>query len=251
MDAFDSSDQSIAIVTGAASGIGLSVALRLAREGYRVVVVDRDAPGGRQAVVRIAEEGGNATFIECDVAIEEDVEALSAFTARASGQVSVLVNCAGIVGDYTPVEDLTVKQWRRMVDVTLTGAFLCTRAVLPSMLAARVGCVVNVGSVGAIVPERLAAHYCAAKAGLAMFTRSLALELASQGIQVNSVHPGAIASAAPREPSAAETPTSRIPVGRLGEVDEVASMVAYLASDEGKYVHGADVVVDGGYLLGR
>ena len=222
----------VSLVTGAGSGIGRAIAEKLAREGKRVVVNDLEEASAKEVVAGIEESGGGATSAPGDVSDPEDVGRMVERAREAFGPIEVLVNNAGY-GQQKPFVELTVEDFDRMIGVHLRGTFLCTSAVLPGMLAAGRGVIVNVASqLGQIGGVELS-HYSAAKAGIIGLTKSLAREVSSQGVRVNAVAPGPIntelvlsLSEAWRRNKAAE-----LPLGRFGEPWEVAETVAFLASE--------------------
>jgi 3-oxoacyl-[acyl-carrier protein] reductase len=222
----------VALVTGAGSGIGRAIAEKLAREGERVVVNDLEEASAEEVVAGIEESGGEATSASGDVSDPEDVGRMVERAREAFGPIEVLVNNAGY-GQQKPFVELTVEDFDRMIGVHLRGTFLCTSAVLPGMLAAGRGVIVNVASqLGQIGGVELS-HYSAAKAGIIGLTKSLAREVSAQGVRVNAVAPGPIntelvlsLSEEWRRNKAAE-----LPLGRFGEPWEVAETVAFLASE--------------------
>jgi len=222
----------VSLVTGAGSGIGRVIAEKLAREGERVVVNDLEEASAEEVVAGIEESGGEATSAPGDVSDPEDVGRMVERAREAFGPIEVLVNNAGY-GQQKPFVELTVEDFDRMIGVHLRGTFLCTSAVLPGMLAAGRGVIVNVASqLGQIGGVELS-HYSAAKAGIIGLTKSLAREVSAQGVRVNAVAPGPIntelvlsLSEEWRRNKAAE-----LPLGRFGEPWEVAETVAFLASE--------------------
>jgi 3-oxoacyl-[acyl-carrier protein] reductase len=222
----------VSLVTGAGSGIGRAIAEKLAREGERVVVNDLEEASAEEVVAGIEESGGEATSAPGDVSDPEDVGRMVERAREAFGPIEVLVNNAGY-GQQKPFVELTVEDFDRMIGVHLRGTFLCTSAVLPGMLAAGWGVIVNVASqLGQIGGVELS-HYSAAKAGIIGLTKSLAREVSAQGVRVNAVAPGPIntelvlgLSEEWRRNKAAE-----LPLGRFGEPWEVAETVAFLASE--------------------
>jgi glucose 1-dehydrogenase len=235
----------VSLVTGASGAIGRAVADRLVREGSAVVVCDLDDDGAEALARELAEKGADALAVACDVTTSADVERVVEAALARHGRIDLLVNCAAIVGRYQGFLDITPEGWRRMIDVNLTGTFLVSQAVARHMVERGGGHIVTIGSVGAVVPEPGAAHYCAAKGGITTLTRSMALELSPHGVLVNAIHPGAIR----RPGEQAATNAGRIPLHRHGEPEEVAAAVAFLASEEASYFQGSSLVVDGGYLL--
>jgi len=222
----------VSLVTGAGSGIGRAIAEKLAREGERVVVNDLEEASAEEVVAGIEESGGEATSAPGDVSDPEDVGRMVERAREAFGPIEVLVNNAGY-GQQKPFVELTVEDFDRMIGVHLRGTFLCTSAVLPGMLAAGRGVIVNVASQLGQVGGVELSHYSAAKAGIIGLTKSLAREVSAQGVRVNAVAPGPIntelvlgLSGEWRRNKAAE-----LPLGRFGEPWEVAETVAFLASE--------------------
>jgi meso-butanediol dehydrogenase/(S,S)-butanediol dehydrogenase/diacetyl reductase len=235
-----------ALVTGGGSGIGAAVCHRLARAGARVIVVDRDA----ESANRVAHSLVGGTFEVLDVVDHDSVIAMCDRLAVADRQVSLLVNNAASCSD-TPFESLKLSEWSRDLEVSLTGAFLMSQALLPHLLHTH-GAIVNVASVNAVRYFGNEA-YSAAKAGLLSLTRSLAVRLAPQGVRVNAVLPGTIATPIwndrlARNPAALDEAARMYPLGRVGTVDDVAAAVLFLASDDAAWITGVGLPVDGGIL---
>lgn len=247
----------VVIVTGAGGAIGQATALRLADSGMAVMVAELDTRAGSETAKLIADRGGLARFVETDVSDPRSVEAMVDAAESELGPVTAVVNNAAMGNAYVHILDMSLTAWQRMLDVSLTGVFLCSQAVARRMVqGGRGGRIINIGTVGAIQPLRDSAHYSAAKAGLVGLSKALALELSPYGILVSVIHPGAIARPADRLPPAPDpvaaahaTPIAKIPLGRFGTVDEIAGVVAFLASDDASYIQGAEIAVDGGYLL--
>lgn len=243
-------DGKVAIVTGAAQGQGAAEARRFVREGARVVVADvLDEPGS--AVV--AELGERARFVHLDVTSEDGWTDAVAATEDAFGRVDVLVNNAGILR-FNRVQDTPLDEFRLVLDVNLVGTFLGIRSVAPAMRRAGGGSIVNISSTGGIVGLPSVASYVASKFGVTGLTRSAAIDLGPLGIRVNSVHPGSVDTPMIRMegiPDEAYAPYfDKLPIRRLGTVDDVASLVLFLASDESAYCTGGAYVVDGGQTSG-
>ncbi len=241
----------VAIVTGAASGIGRACARLLAREGARVVLADRDEARGRAAA---AELGAPHLFQALDVIDEAGWAAVIGTTLSAFGRLDILVNAAGI-GVMGDVETTTLADWRHVNAVNSDGTFLACRAAIAAMKPTGGGSIVNFSSVAGLIGDPDTAAYCASKGAVRMFTKSVALHCARRGynIRCNSVHPSFIATpmvesmlAAMDDPKARSRLERAAPLGRLGDADDVAQLVLYLASDESRFTTGAELVIDGG-----
>jgi len=242
-------DGKIALITGAASGIGKATALRLASEGAKVVVADVQTEAGAATVAEIEAAGGTATFLKLDVTSESEWDAAIAATVETYGSLTTLVNNAGI-GDARPIEDTDLSTWDKTIAVTQTSVFLGSKAASAALRAADGASVVNISSMYGIVGAAFAGPaYQAAKGAVRILTKNLALHWAGDGVRVNSVHPGFIDT-----PILGETDRSALiagtPIGRLGKPEEIASMIAYLASDEASFITGGEFVVDGGVTAG-
>lgn len=246
-----------AIVTGGASGIGRAAAHRLASDGFAVAVLDQDEKAARSVAEQIRAAGGSAVARLVDVGSPAKVESAFASAAGEIGAVSVLVNSAGII-HTSPVLELSVEDWNRVLKVDLTGTFLCCQAGAKLMMRiARQpeetggGRIVNIASVHSLAPGRGLAHYDAAKGGVWMLTKNLALELAPHGITVNAVGPGLILTNLAGGPNdeylSQVVPT--IPLGRPGQPEDVAGPISFLCSPDASYITGAMLFVDGGMLL--
>ena len=241
----------VAFISGGARGMGAEEARLFAREGAKVGLGDVLDEAGRQVEAEINEAGGEALYLHLDVTDESQWrEAVSAVVGRF-GRLDVLVNNAGIA-EYTILEETTVEQWERMMAVNAKGVFLGTKAAIPEMRKAGGGSIINISSqLGIVGVETSSAQYIASKGAVRLFTKSAAVQYASEGIRVNSVHPGPIKtpmSAVGRaDPERQEHSISRIPLGRYGEPHEVAYGVLYLATDESSFVTGSEIVIDGGW----
>lgn len=240
--------EKIAIITGAASGIGEATAIRFAEEGAKVAVVDINVAGGEEVVERITAAGGEATFIEADVGVEEDLRRIVDTTVETYGGLDVLHNNAYWT-DAKPLEETTVENWQRTLDVTLRPVYLATKFAVPHMRARGGGVVLNTASLQSVVGFTSFVSYQAAKGGVMSLTRALALELAPDEIRVVSILPGAIDTPAVSldDPDAVETLMEQIPMKRLGRPEEIANTAVFLASDEAPYITGTGLLVDGGY----
>lgn len=243
----------VAIVTGAASnpGLGRTTAMTLAREGARVVVTDVDEAGVQDCAESIRREGGEALAIHHDVTREAEWQAVVTRTQEAFGRLDVLVNNAGIAVLDT-LENLTLADWNRQIEVSLTSVFLGCKYAMPAMRRAGGGSIVNLSSVAGLVGIPTCVAYGAAKGGVRIMSKSIALEGAPHDVRCNSVHPGVIwtnmqaRATGARDASAVPVGRDRVPLGRVGEPRDVADCVLYLASDESKYVTGAEFTIDAG-----
>jgi 3-oxoacyl-[acyl-carrier protein] reductase len=239
----------VALVTGASRGIGRAIAESLAAAGATTVVnYARSAEAAAAVVDRIEAAGGRAWAHGADVAEEEQVEAMVKAVLEREGRLDVLVNNAGITRDGLLMRMKTA-DWRSVIDLNLTGVFLCTRAVSRPMLKARSGRIVNITSVVGLMGNPGQANYSAAKAGVIGLTRSTAAEFASRGITVNAVAPGFIATEMTKDLDTAKI-LAAIPLGRLGEPEDVAGVVRFLAADPAAaYITGQVIAVDGGMVM--
>jgi 3-oxoacyl-[acyl-carrier protein] reductase len=234
-----------AVVTGGAAGIGLAIAARLVASGARVSLWDRD----EAALAESARLLGDGTHIaRLDVADESQVQAAFDTTLEALGKVDVLVCSAGITGPNLPTQDYPLAEWRRVLDINLTGVFLCNRAVVPHMVAKGHGRIVNIASIAGKEGNPNASAYSASKAGVISLTKSLGKELATSGVRVNCVTPAAVKTGmfAQMTQQHIDFMLSKIPMGRFGEPDEIASLVAWLCSDECSFSTGAVFDLSGG-----
>jgi len=239
-----------ALVTGASRGIGRAVALQLASAGAKVVVNhSRSADAADEVVAEISAAGGTAQTIQADVSNEEEVDAMIRTLLEDAGQIDVLVNNAGITRDGLLLR-MKSQDWKAVLDLNLTGVFLCTRAVARPMLKQKVGRIVSITSVVGLTGNPGQANYAAAKAGVVGFTRSAAREFASRGITVNAVAPGFIATDMTRGLDE-EALLKAIPLGKLGTPEQVAGTVRFLAADPAAaYITGQVLQVDGGMVIG-
>jgi 3-oxoacyl-[acyl-carrier protein] reductase len=239
----------IAIVTGAGHGIGREIALTLARNGAEVVVTDVT-----DAIFEVGKQiealGSKALPIKCDVTELEQAQDVEENVVKKYERIDILVNNAGIYPQKAFLE-MTAEDWNKVLRINLNGAFHCTKAVLPKMVKQKYGKIVNIASIaGAVVAFPNLVHYSASKAAIAGFTKSLALEVAQYGINVNAVAPGPIdVGEMPVDSEMYKQSVRAIPVGRMGKPADIANLVAFLVSDEANFITGQCVVSDGGYTL--
>jgi 3-oxoacyl-[acyl-carrier protein] reductase len=239
----------VAIVTGAGHGIGKEIALSLARNGAQIIVTDIT-----DAIFEVGKEiealGSKALPIKCDVSEYEQAKNVEQQVTEKFERVDILVNNAGIY-PQKPFLDMSADDWNKVLSVNLNGVFHCTKAVLPKMMKQKYGKIVNIASIaGAVVGFQNLSHYSASKAAIAGFTKSLALEMAPHGVNINAVAPG------PIDVGDIETNTETyqqiikaIPVGRMGRPLDIANLVIFLVSDDSNFITGQCVVSDGGYTL--
>jgi NAD(P)-dependent dehydrogenase (short-subunit alcohol dehydrogenase family) len=238
-----------AIVTGAGSGIGRAISMLFAREEARVAVADIDLGAARATTSRIAEIGGCALALQTDVGAASEVERMIQDTVAAFGRLDILVNNAG-VGTDGDVVQLPEEEWQRILDVNLTGVFLCCKYAIPQMRRSGGGSIVNIASIAARVGGSVSCVYPASKAGVVALSRNTALKFAAEGIRVNCVCPGHVDTALTytlKDPQVREALIRRYPLGRLGTAEEIAAAVLFLASDEAAFITGSELIVDGGY----
>lgn len=243
-----------AVVTGAASGIGLATARRFAAEGADVVLWDRDAEGLSRAVRTVEADGSRAAGVEADVSSATSVADAAARTLETLGEVTVLMNNAGILDDYAPILETDEELWDRIIGVDLKGVYLVTRALLPSMLSAGGGAIVNTASIAALVAGGGGTAYTAAKHGVLGLTRQLSFDYGDQGVRVNAICPGAVETGMTRElfaagDAAVMESVNSVPAGRYAQPEELAELALFLASDASAFCHGAHFVADGGWTV--
>jgi NAD(P)-dependent dehydrogenase (short-subunit alcohol dehydrogenase family) len=246
-----------ALVTGAGSGIGASIAKTFAQAGAHVFVTDRDAHAGSAVTREISESGGNAEFLSLDIASEAGCEAVARGVLDSAGRLDILVNNAGI-GHVGTAATTSGEDFDRIMAVNVRGVFNVTRAFLPSMLARRHGVIVNLASIGALVGVRDRFAYTVSKHAVAGITRAMALDHAREGIRVNAICPGRVETpfvaqriAESSDPAAARAEMiSTQPMGRMGLPMEIAAAALYLASDEAAFVTGSMLCPDGGWSAG-
>ena len=241
----------VALITGAASGIGKATAQRLADEGAAVLVTDIQVEAGEGTVQEIQDAGGTAAFVKHDVTSESEWQAACAKAVDDLGGLDILVNNAGM-GDIKSIEDTTLAEWERTVAIDQTGVFLGMKIAAPHLKSSEHASVINISSIfGSSGGFGVSPAYHAAKGAVRTLTKNVALHWATEGIRVNSIHPGFIAT--PILEQARDTPiwegmTALTPMGTLGRPEDIAAGVAYLASDDAAFVTGLELYIDGGYM---
>jgi len=244
----------VAVVTGAASGMGLAVGQRLAGLGHRVALCDLDGDTASQSAADLRAQGAQALGIRVDVADRAAVDAAIETVHAEYGPVEIIVTSAGL-DEFCPFTDITAESWSRMLAVNLTGTFNCLQAVVPDMVAAGWGRIVTISSSSAQSGAARMAHYVASKGGVVGLTKALAVEYASKGITVNTIPPGFIDTPMARRAEARgdlpsiDAVAARTPVGRAGTPDDVAAACAFLCSDDAGYITGQLIGVNGGWYL--
>jgi NAD(P)-dependent dehydrogenase (short-subunit alcohol dehydrogenase family) len=242
-------DGRVGFVTGAASGMGRTIALQLARYGASVALVDRDSKGLEETAAQITFAGGRALPVTTDVAKAEQVERAVERTVKTFGGLHLAVNNAGIAGDAAPVGEVDPVDWDATIGINLSGVFYGMRYQIPAMLAAGSGAIVNVSSVFADRGQGFRSAYAAAKHGIRGLTRSAALDYAPKNIRINELQPGVIDTpmhSVDRE--RVKEFAARVPATRMGTTHEIAAAVLFLLSDQAAYINGAHLAVDGGFL---
>jgi NAD(P)-dependent dehydrogenase (short-subunit alcohol dehydrogenase family) len=239
------------VITGASKGLGKAMATALAAEGARVALVSRDLDLLREVAAEIAAAGGEAEPFRADVASEDDVRALEAQVLERFGTVHILINNAGI-NVRKPVTDFSLTEWRSVMDTNVTAAFLMCRSMIPHMKGHGYGRIVNMTSTMSWVSLPGRAAYSASKSALLGMTRTLALELAQEGITANGISAGPFATEMNRalieSPELSAQFLSNVPLGRWGKLEEIGQLAVYLCSEAAAFITGTDIVIDGGWL---
>ena len=245
--------EKVAIITGAASGIGRTTAILFAKEGGKVIVADQNGVGGNETVDMIRSDGGQAIFERVNVTSATDIQNMVETTINTYGKLNILVNNSGIA-IRLPVVDLPEEDWDRNIDVNLKSIYLSSKYAIPRMIENKGGAIVNIASIYGIVGGRIRAAYTASKGGVVNLTRSMALDYALHKIRVNCVCPGVVNT--PLLKNILKTPeeyqalADLHPMGRLGDMLEIAQGILYLASDASSFVTGIALPIDGGYTAG-
>lgn len=248
-------DHKVVIITGCALGIGRATCILLAKEGGRVAVTDILDTEGQQVAGEIKNQGGTAEFWHLDVSNEKEVKKTFADIHQRFGNINVLVNNAGISGVSKPTDEITEEEWDRVMAVNVKGVFFCTKHVIPFMKKSGDGSIINLSSIYGIVSSPDVPPYHASKGAVRIMTKTDAFLYAKDKIRVNSVHPGFIwtpmvenyAKSQGQVEDVRKLLDSLHPIGHVGEADDIAYGILYLASDESKFVTGSELVIDGGY----
>jgi NAD(P)-dependent dehydrogenase (short-subunit alcohol dehydrogenase family) len=254
MGAGRSDVERVAVVTGGGSGMGRAVCRRLAAAGHAVAVLDIDSDATEHVAKEVEADGGRAIPVPLDVSDRAAVDAAMEEARSAFGPVGILVTSAGIEG-FVSFLDISVEAWERMLAVNLTGTFHCVQSVVPDMIDNGWGRIVTISSSSAQSGTKRMAHYVASKGGVIAFTKALALDLASKGITVNTIPPGAIDTPMMRRPvesgamASLDQVVARAPLGRLGTPEDIAAACAFLCSEEAGYITGQQINVNGAWYL--
>lgn len=238
----------VAVITGAGKGIGRAIALRLAKDGYKIAVCYNNSKSEAEKVAEsIIAAGGNARTFQIDIADSQNVNSVIADIENSFGEIAVLVNNAGIA-EQSLFTDITDEMWHKMIDTNLSGSFYCTRAVLPFMIHRKMGKIINIASIWGETGGSCEVHYSAAKAGIIGMTKALAKEVGLSGITVNCVSPGVILTdmTSHFDEDTMNTLKDETPLGRIGTPEDVSGAVAFLASADADFITGQDLAVNGG-----
>lgn len=243
-------ENKVAIVTGGGGGIGSAVVRRFAREGAKIIIADIDGESAQAVGAELSAQRVDAVPIVTDVTKKQSVDDMVRAALERWSRIDILVNVAG-GAERIAVVDMTAAQWDDVVDMNLKSVFLCSQATLPAMLKQKYGKIVNISSIYGFTGNATRSSYAAAKAGVAAFTKSLALEVVNDGINVNAVAPGRVTTPRVRNRYSDEAwaaAVAQVPMGRAGTPEEIASAVLFLAGDENKYITGQTIHVNGAWL---
>ncbi len=248
-------DGKIALVTGGSSGIGKAACMMMARENATVIVADVNDKAGKQVAEDIKRSGQHAYYIHLDISSERQVRNAFKFIEKKIGKINVLVNNAGIAGTMMPTDKLEEKDWLKTVNINAKGVFLCTKYAIPHMRSTHSGSIINLSSIAGLIGIEGSNAYSASKGAIRLMTKVDAMNYAKENIRVNSVHPGYIwtpmvenaLKAGGNIEQAKQAAGQAHPLGHMGEPDDIAYSIVYLASDESKFMTGAELVIDGGY----
>jgi NAD(P)-dependent dehydrogenase (short-subunit alcohol dehydrogenase family) len=236
-----------AIITGAGQGIGEGIARILAKKGAKIVVADLNLANAQKVATKIIENGGQALAIECDVSQKSSIDQMITETLAKYGKVDILVNNAGIYPPK-PFLEMTENDWDKVIAINLKGSFLCSQAAAQKMSEG--GKIVTISSIAAFIGFPGLVHYCASKGGADASIRAMALELAQKKININAIAPGAIETPGAISTDEIKNQTiAKIPLARMGQPEDIANAVAFLASEKADYITGQTLIVDGGWTL--
>ncbi|WP_255345282.1 SDR family NAD(P)-dependent oxidoreductase [Anaerotruncus sp. G3(2012)] len=241
-----------AVITGSASGFGKETALLFAREGAEISLLDINAESAQKVATEIAKIGGRAHVMQVDVSEEESVKSAFSQALEQMHTVDILINCAGY-GRSSRIQDLTLEQWRRLIDVNMTGTFLCCREIIPHMVERQCGKIVNLASICAQTGRMVAVDYAGSKSGVVGITRALALQVAADGINVNAIAPGPVVTPLFEKNYTTEQMNSllsTIPFKRKGTPTDIANLLLFLSSDESGWITGEVIAINGGAFIG-
>ncbi|WP_160035355.1 SDR family NAD(P)-dependent oxidoreductase [Paenibacillus sp. An7] len=238
----------VAIITGAASGMGKAEAIRFAKEGAKVVVADLNLEGAEAVVQEIKNDGGQALAVKVNVTLETDLENMVKTAVDTFGPIDIVVNNAGIFDKYTNSLETTEEQWDLIFDINIKAIFKLTNLVLPAMIERGKGTIVNIASIAGLVAQMGGAAYTASKHAVVGYTKHIAAVYSSKGIKINAIAPGTIRTPLTEE-MLKTRPTNKIPLDRFGNDYEVAELAVFLASDDSQFMSGAIVPIDGGYTI--
>jgi 3-oxoacyl-[acyl-carrier protein] reductase len=243
----------VVLITGAGSGLGRESAIELAGEGSRIAVVDVNAEGSAETVASIVAAGGEAFAVHGDVADSASVQKAVAEVLAHFGTIDILVNNAGVVGELKPVHEVSEESWDFVMGVDMKGVFLCSKYVIPTMLAKGKGVIINIASVSGFLASATGVEYTAAKHGVTGLTKQLAYDYGHQGIRSIAIGPGVIETPLTKDWTCEGGPfhelTMQAPAGRYGRPIDVARLVCFLASDEADFMHGHTIPIDGGSII--
>jgi len=246
-------ENQVALITGAASGLGKAQAILFAQEGAKIIVADLNLEGAENTAAEIRKNGGHAIGVKVDVADSYSISSMVKVAIAAFGKISILSNTAGIFDNYSPLLDTTFEQWEKYLDINISSLFKVTKEVLPGMIANKYGVIINMTSGAGLIGGGGGISYTSSKHAVIGFTKQMNADYGKAGIRVNAIAPGLIetpmvkALIDNKDSGIIET-LKKLPAGRHGQPDEIASAALFLASDDSRYIYGAVIPVDGGLL---